>query len=98
MTINKIQNKDKLTISITGRIDSNTAPELEKTVKELIDGIKELTFELEGLEYISSAGLRVLLMTQKIMNKQGTMKLLHVGVPVMEILEITGFTEILTIE
>ena len=74
-----------------------TAPELEKSLADSLDGITELTFDMEGLEYISSAGLRVLLATQKTMNKQGEMKVAHVQEMVMEVFEVTGFNDILTI-
>ena len=74
------------------------SPELEKALTESLDGITELCFDFEKLEYISSAGLRVLLAAQKIMNKQGTMKVIHAGEAIMEIFEVTGFTDVLTIE
>lgn len=98
MNISKIRKENTLTISVSGRIDSNTAPELESAIKDLSADINELIFDLNGLNYISSAGLRVLLSTQKRMNSQGNMKLKNVNQAVMEILEITGFTDILTIE
>ena len=83
---------------LEGRLDTVTAPELEQSIKESIDGITDLLMDFEKLEYISSAGLRVLLSAQKIMNRQGTMKIVHVNETVMEIFEVTGFTDILTIE
>ena len=83
---------------LEGRLDTVTAPELEQSIKESIDGITDLVMDFEKLEYISSAGLRVLLSAQKIMNRQGTMKIVHVNETVMEIFEVTGFTDILTIE
>ena len=98
MTINQTANGSALTLALEGRLDTTTAPELEKTVREPLEGVTELTFDLEKLEYISSAGLRVLLAAQKIMNKQGSMKLIHVGEVLMEIFDVTGFTDILTIE
>ena len=96
--IKKEKNGSTLEIKVSGRLDTTTAPDLEKEVQASIDGVDDLTFDFEGLEYISSAGLRVLLATQKIMNKQGSMKVVSVSQPVMEVFEITGFSEILTIE
>ena len=96
--IKKEKNGNAMEIKVSGRLDTTTAPDLEKEIQASIDGVDELTFDFEGLEYISSAGLRVLLATQKIMNKQGTMKVVSVSQPVMEVFEITGFSEILTIE
>ena len=98
MTINKQQNGTALTIAVEGRLDTTTAPELEAEIKKSLEGVTELTMDLEKLEYISSAGLRVLLSAQKVMSKQGSMKLIHVSDMVMEVFEVTGFTDILTIE
>ena len=101
MTIDKILNGTELTIILEGRLDTTTAPELEAVLLEQLEGdVSDLIFDFEKLEYISSAGLRVLLSTQRIMNKKenGSMKVIHVGEMVMEIFEVTGFTEILTIE
>ncbi len=98
MTINKSSDKPNLKFSIQGRIDTNTSPELDKAVNESIDGVTNLIFDFEKVEYISSAGLRVLLSAQKKMNKQGTMKVINVGDAIMEIFEVTGFSDILTIE
>ena len=98
MTINKTLNGTELTIALEGRLDTTTSPELETVLKESLDGVTALTLDLSGLEYISSAGLRVLLSAQKTMNRQGAMKLTHVGDIIMEIFEVTGFTDILTIE
>ncbi|MCR5371190.1 MAG: STAS domain-containing protein [Clostridium sp.] len=98
MTITKNQEGSKVTVKLEGRLDTMTAPELEKCLAESLDGITDLTFDMEGLEYISSAGLRVLLATQKTMNKQGSMKVIHVQEMVMEVFEVTGFNDILTIE
>ena len=98
MEIKKDKNGSAMKLTVSGRLDTTTAPDLEKEVRDSIEGVDELTFDFEGLEYISSAGLRVLLATQKIMNKQGTMKVVSVSGPVMEVFEITGFSEILTIE
>ena len=98
LTINKTAENEKLCIALEGRLDTTTAPELEKTLKESIGGVRALTLDFEKLDYISSAGLRVLLSAQKIMNAQGEMKLVHVGETIMEIFEVTGFSDILTIE
>ena len=98
MTITKQLNGDALTIALEGRLDTTTAPELEKALKESLDGMAALTLDLEKLDYISSAGLRVLLSAQKTMNKQGTMVVKNVNETIMEIFEVTGFTDILTIE
>lgn len=98
MKINTYKEAEKFTISISGRLDTSTAPELEQIVKSSLADVKELVIDLKDLEYISSAGLRVLLSAQKIMNKQGDMKLINVQETIMEIFDITGFTDILTIE
>ena len=88
----------RLTVTLEGRLDTTTAPDLEKNLQESIQSVEELVMNFEKLDYISSAGLRVLLSAQKIMNKQGGMKLCHVNENIMEILEVTGFVDILTIE
>ena len=98
MTINKTANGQTLAIALEGRLDTTTAPELEAVLKDSLEGINDLTFDFEKLDYISSAGLRVLLSTQKIMSKQGEMKILHVSDVIMEIFDVTGFSDILTIE
>lgn len=98
MTINKSLVDSALTVSLEGRLDTVTAPELDEELKTSLDGVTDLTLDLEQLEYMSSAGLRVLLSTQKKMNKQGVMKVTHVNETIMEIFEITGFSDILTIE
>jgi anti-sigma B factor antagonist len=95
--IEKNVTETELTVTLTGRLDTTTAPELEKELKASLDGVTTLTLDMEKLEYISSAGLRVLLSAQKIMNKQGEMKVIHVGETIMEIFEVTGFSDILTI-
>ncbi len=97
MTVYHTKNGNKVCIAVSGEIDTTNAHQFEAAVKELIEGTSELTFDMNGLEYISSAGLRVLLVAQKTMNKQGTMKLINVSKPIMEIFDITGFTDILTI-
>ena len=98
LNINKTVEGEKTVFSLEGRMDTVTAPELEKELKASLDGVKELTLDFEKLDYISSAGLRVLLSTQKVMNKQGALKIIHVNDTIMEIFEVTGFTDILTIE
>ena len=98
MTIEIKKNTNETTIEIVGRLDNITAPALEKTINENIISIQNLVFDLTGLEYISSAGLRVLLGAQKKMQRIGTMKLTNVCEDVMEIFEMTGFADILIIE
>ena len=97
MTINKQKEGTSLTLALEGRLDTITAPELEAVLKEEIEDVESLTFDFSALEYISSAGLRVLLSAQKQMNRQGTMKVTGVGEVIMEIFEVTGFSDILTI-
>lgn len=98
MSLN-IEKRADASIALDGRLDTTTAPELEKYLENEWKDADSLTLDMEKLEYISSAGLRVLLMAQKMMNqKNGTMKLVHVSEMVQEVFEITGFTEILTIE
>ena len=98
MTITKNLDGTKLTLALEGRLDTTTSPQLETEMHPDIDNSTEVIFDLEKLAYISSAGLRVLLSAQKIMNKQGEMKLIHVNDIISEIFEVTGFTDILTFE
>ncbi len=98
MNINKTQNGTSLTVALEGRLDTGTAPSLEAEFKASLDGITELVLDLEKLDYMSSAGLRVLLSAQKQMNKQGKMTVKNVNETIQEIFEITGFVDILTIE
>ena len=98
MTMDKIVNGAEMTIALTGRLDTITAPKLEAELKESISGVEELILDFSALEYLSSAGLRVILKAQKLMNAQGTMKLTHVNETIMEVFDITGFADILTIE
>ena len=98
MTINKAKNGTCLDVCLAGRLDTMTAPELESELSQSLDGVELLTLDLGELEYVSSAGLRVLLSAQKRMNKQGEMKVTQVREAIMEIFEVTGFSEILTIE
>ena len=98
MTIEKVVNGENAKIVVAGRLDATTAPELEKEIDGIIVGLKDLTFDMTGLEYVSSAGLRVILKAQKIMNAQGAMRLIGVNDSIMEVFDITGFLDILTIE
>ena len=98
LNINKTIENGAVLFALGGRLDTTTAPELEKELKDSLDGVAALTIDMKELEYISSAGLRVLLSAQKIMNRQGEMKLKNVNETIMEIFEVTGFCDILTIE
>ena len=98
MTINKTQDGSKLNVIVEGRLDTTTAPELEGELKASLDGITDLELDFSNLEYLSSAGLRVLLATQKTMNTQGKMVVKNVNDTIMEVFEVTGFVDILTIE
>ena len=98
MTILQTKNENALTIALAGRLDTTTAPELEAVLNDALAGVEELTFDFEKLDYISSAGLRVLLSAQKTMNRQGTMKVIHANEMILEIFEVTGFADILTVE
>ena len=98
MNIGIKKNAEETIIEITGRLDTITAPELEKTIESDASDVTKLILDVNGMEYISSAGLRVLLSEQKKMSKRGTMTVKNVCPEVMEVLEITGFTDILTIE
>ena len=98
MNISKTQTGTGLLIRLGGRLDTNTAPELEAELNRSLDGIEQLTIDLTDIEYISSAGLRVLLYAHKRMNGKGGLKITHVCEAVMEIFEVTGFSDILDIE
>ena len=98
MNIIKKQDGTALTIALEGRLDTVTSPELEAELKASLDGVTHLVFDFEKLSYISSAGLRILLSTQKVMSKAGGMKIVRVNDVVSEIFEVTGFSEILTVE
>ena len=98
MTIEKNLNGSELTVTIAGRLDTTTAPQLEAEFKSSIEGVEKLVLDFTALEYLSSAGLRVLLSAQKIMNKQGEMVIRNVNDTIKEIFEVTGFIDILTIE
>ncbi len=98
MEIKKDLNGDSLVLSLTGRLDAVTAQDLDKVISSSLDGIKDLVFDFTNLSYIASAGLRTLLVAQKRMNKQGSMKLRHVSKDVRDVLEMTGFIDFLKIE
>ena len=98
LNITKKTENGELTLSLCGRLDTITAPEFETVLKSSAEGVSGLTLDFGELEYISSAGLRVLLSTQKVMAKQGEMKIIHVNETIMDIFDITGFIDILTIE
>jgi len=98
MTIEKNLNGTELSVAIAGRLDTTTAPELDASLKESLDGVTRLVLDFTALDYLSSAGLRVLLGTQKTMNKQGEMIIRNVNETIGEIFEVTGFVDILTIE
>ncbi|MCR5126727.1 MAG: STAS domain-containing protein [Lachnospiraceae bacterium] len=98
MTITKEKNGTALTIFLSGRLDTTTAPELEGEIRQCLEGINELTFHFGNLEYISSAGLRVIMAAQKIMSKQGSMSVINASEEVKEIFEVTGFSSIIDIK
>lgn len=98
MTIEKKLDGNTLTVTLEGRLDTSTAPELEASLKDALDGVTELFFDFGKLDYISSAGLRVMLSTQKKMNKQGKMIIKNANDVIKEVFEVTGFIDIMTIE
>ena len=98
MIIEKNLNGAELTVTLTGRLDTTTAPQLEADLKQSFEGVEKLVLDFAALEYLSSAGLRVLLAAQKTMNKQGEMIIKNVNETITEIFEVTGFIDILTIE
>lgn len=98
LEIEKTKTENKLVIKLIGRLDTNTAPELNKTIKTDLKDVEELIYDLSELIYVSSAGLRVILLTQKIMSKQGSMKIINTQDIVMEVFKATEFTEIIDIE
>lgn len=98
MKIDKVLNDTELILTLSGRLDTTTAPELEAELKASMDGVASLVIDFAALEYISSAGLRVLLSAQKIMNKQGKLVIRHANETILEVFEVTGFTDILTLE
>lgn len=98
MKIDKNLSGTELTLTLSGRLDTTTAPDLEAELKSSMDGAAILVMDFSALEYISSAGLRVLLSAQKVMNKQGKMVIRHANQTILEVFEVTGFTDILTLE
>ncbi len=98
MKLEKISNGSDLTVKIIGRLDTTTAPQLDSFLRDSLAGVTSLLLDFSELEYLSSAGLRVLLATQKTMNKQGSMVIKNVNDTIMEVFDITGFVDILTIE
>ena len=98
MDIRKTENGNTVTLELTGRLDTTTAPQMEAVLKDCIEDADALILDFDRLDYISSAGLRVLLSAQKVMGKKEGMKIHHVCPEIMEVFEITGFTDILTIE
>ena len=98
MTIEKAVNGAELLLTLSGRLDTTTAPQLEAELKASLPGVESLVLDFAALDYLSSAGLRVLLGAQKTMNKQGSMTVRHVNETIMEIFDVTGFCDILTIE
>ena len=98
MTIEKTITGTATVLKIVGRLDTTTAPELEAAIDNCVADVKELVLDCSALEYVSSAGLRVILKAQKLMNAQGNMKLTNVNETIMEVFDITGFADILTIE
>lgn len=97
MTITSQKNANTLTVALAGRLDTTTAPQLEAALKQELASVTELILDFAALEYISSAGLRVLLSTQKIMNKRGSMTIRAANASIQEVFSVTGFTDILTI-
>ena len=98
LNIEKKQDGSNLDIKVSGKLNTTTSPELEQSINESIDGVTALTFDFAELSYISSAGLRLLLSAQKKMNKQGSMVVKNCTSEILEIFEVTGFSDILTIE
>ena len=98
MEIRKTTEGTSLRLSLEGRLDTTTAPQLEADFKQSLDGITQLELDFDKLEYLSSAGLRVILAAQKTMNRQGKMVIRHVNETIMEVFEVTGFLDILTID
>ena len=98
MEITKNLNGSQLELALAGRLDTTTAPQLDQELTASLNGVTKLVFDFAALEYISSAGLRVILSAQKTMNKQGEMSIRNVNADIMEVFEITGFNDILTIE
>lgn len=98
MLIHQSREADQITLTIEGRLDTMTAPELENVLSEIPNAVSDLVLNMTNLEYVSSAGLRVILKAQKVMSRRGTMTLTGVNESIMEVFEITGFADILTFE
>ena len=98
MTIDMTKEGSALTVALEGRLDTTTAPKLEAELRPAMEGMKSLVMDLSRLDYVSSAGLRVLLMAQKVMNRQGSMVIRNVKPEIMDIFDVTGFVDILNIE
>ena len=98
MNIQQIRNGNELVLALEGRLDTVTAPELEAALKDALEGVEELILDFENLDYTSSAGLRVLLVAQKTMSQQGSMKIRNVNEIIREVFDVTGFSDFLTIE
>ena len=98
MTVTTNLEGTRLTVAVEGKLGTTSAPELEKALKNNISGVTELIFDLEKVEYLASAGLRVLLSSAKVMKKQGSMKIIHVTAPVMEVFTFTGMADMMDIE
>ena len=98
MTVTTNLEGTRLTVAVEGKLGTTSAPELEKALKNSISGVTELIFDLEKVEYLASAGLRVLLSSAKVMKKQGSMKIIHVTEPVMEVFTFTGLADTMDIE
>ena len=98
MTIDKVQNGTSLAVAVEGRLDTTTAPELEAELKKSMESAESLVLDFSNLEYISSAGLRVLLAAHKTMSGKGGMKIIHANEIVREVFDVTGFSDILTVE
>ena len=97
MQMTMTRDGDKLTVAVVGRVDSTNAPKFNEDIINALDGVTDLVLDLEDLDYISSSGLRVLMIAQTVMNNQGTMEITNVTDSVMEVLEMTGFADCLTI-
>ena len=98
MDIKKTQSGTELVFELSGRLDTMTSPQLESEIKQSVSGVTKLVFDIAGLDYISSAGLRVLLSAQKVMNKQGEMTVRNANAEIMDVFDVTGFIDILNIE
>lgn len=98
MNIQQTRNGNELVVALEGRLDTVTAPELEAALKDALEGVETLILDFEKLDYISSAGLRVLLVAQKTMSQQGSMKIRNVNEIIREVFDVTGFSDFLTIE